>query len=132
MTKVKRKPPSRIKYEQGHPTISCRVPRKIYEKMQAIKEKEGRSFADILKAGLRMLEVRAIEKEELRKRSHAEGYRKGYAEAEQLYKVAYPCSICGRVLVVTTGDEKEAASEYMEDHGWGHAKCHKKRQQGYL
>jgi hypothetical protein len=70
MTKGKLKPPSRIKYEQGHPTISCRVPRKIYRRMQAIKEKEERSFTDILKVGLGILELKAKKDEQ--------AYSRGY------------------------------------------------------
>ncbi len=45
---VERKAPSRARYEQAHPTVSDRVPKEIYDRPQAIKRTEGRSFADFL------------------------------------------------------------------------------------
>jgi predicted CopG family antitoxin len=124
MLKGRRKAPSRIRYEQSHPTISCRVPREVYDKLRAVKDREGKSFADILKIGLGILEAWVREEREVMKKGHAEGYRKGYAEAERLYEVTYPCSVCGKTLVVTSRDEKEAIKEYMQEHGWGHRACH--------
>ena len=125
---VKRKAPSRVRYEQSHPTVSCRIPRDIYDKLRAVIDAEGKSFADVLKIGLGILEVQAKEEGEVRKKGHAEGYKKGYAEAARLYMVTYPCRICGKTLMVTSGDEKEAIKKYMQEHGWGHKKCHERRQ----
>lgn len=124
MTKDRRKPPSRVKYEQGHPVVSCRVPREVYEKLRGIMDREDKSFADILKTGLGILELHVREKETARKVGQAEGYRRGYAEAGRLYKVTYPCSVCGKTLAVTSRDEKEAIKEYMQEHGWSHRACH--------
>ena len=123
MTKAKRKAPSRVKYEQAHPTVSCRVPTEVYDQLQVAKEAEGMSFADILKVGLGILEVRAREEAEVRERGRETGYREGYAEAERLYKVTYPCSVCDEMLEVTTEDQKKAIKKYMPEHGWGHSEC---------
>ena len=90
---AKRKAPSRVRYEQGHPTVSCRLPREVYDKLRAVMDAEDKSFADILKIGLGILKVQLKEEVEVRKKGHVEGYRKGYAEAERLYKVTYPCSV---------------------------------------
>jgi len=124
---IRKKAPSRLRYEQAHPTVSCRVPREVYDRLQAVKEADGKSFADVLKIGLGILEVEAKEKAEVRKQGHAEGYRKGYAEAEHLYKVIYPCNACRKMLTVTSREEKEAIKKYMQEHGWGHSACHEKR-----
>ena len=50
--RLKRKvPPSRIKYENNHPTVSCRVSKEIYDRLTESKKLDGKSFADILKIG---------------------------------------------------------------------------------
>lgn len=123
---TKRKAPSRVRYEQGHPTVSCRVPREVYKRLQVVKKADDKSFADILKIGLGILEVRVNEEAEVRKQGYAKGHRKGYAEAERLYKVTYPCNVCGEMLTVTDRDEKEAIRQYMQEHRWGHRACFEK------
>jgi hypothetical protein len=128
MTKDKRKPPSRIKYEQSHPVVSCRVPKVIYDRLQDVKQRDGRSFTDILKIGLRIRESKAKKEDQ----AYSEGYEEGYNEAKREYRVTYACSVCGKTISLNSESEKEAASQYMEEHNWGHAECHKKRQQGYL
>jgi hypothetical protein len=53
-----KKTPSRIKYEQSHPTVSFRVSREFYDRLQAVKEAEGRSYTDALKVGVRWTATR--------------------------------------------------------------------------
>ncbi len=53
-----RKTPSRIKYEQSHPTVSFRVSKELYDMLQAVKKAEGKSNTDVLKAGVGLLEVK--------------------------------------------------------------------------
>jgi len=126
-TAEKRKAPSRKRYEQSHPTVSCRVPKDVYDRLQAAKEMEGKSFADFLKIGLGVLEVQAKNEADLIKQGYVIGYKKGYAEAETTFKVTYPCSICGKALTVTSQDEKEAIRGYMRENGWRHMACHEQR-----
>ena len=85
--------PSRVRYEQAHPTVSCRVPMDIHKRLVVVKEAEGKNFTDILKIGLGILEVRTEGKASIQKQAHAKGYQKGYAEAERLYKVTYACTV---------------------------------------
>jgi len=47
MLKKKRKTPSRIKYERDHPTVSFRVSKEIHDRLQAVKEAEGKSITDV-------------------------------------------------------------------------------------
>ena len=77
----------------------------------------------VLKIGLGILEVRVKEEAEVREQGYAKGHRKGYAEAERLFKVTYPCSVCRETLTVTSRDEKEAIRQYMQEHRWGHIAC---------
>ena len=123
MSKEKRKAPSRVRYEESHPTVSCRVTREIYEMLQDIKQREKRSFADILKLGLGILKSDARKEDEAYRR----GYDKGYSKAEKEFKVTYACSVCGKIMLLTSEEEKQAAGEYMEAHGWAHDECDEKR-----
>ena len=123
---VRRKAPSRARYEQAHPTVSCRIPREVYDRLRAVKEADGRSFADILKMGLGIIEVGVKEEGEIRKQAHTKGYKKGYADAERIYKVTYPCNVCRKTLTVTSTAEKEAIRKYMQEDGWGHGECHER------
>jgi hypothetical protein len=47
----------------------------------------------------------------------------GYQEAKRLYMVTYPCSICGKDIVITNPKTKTAVGQYMHDAGWAHAEC---------
>jgi len=127
MTKAaKKKAPSRVRYEEAHPTVSCRISRIVYDKLQKAKEAEGKSFGDILKIGLGIIDERVEEELKIRKKAYDQGYNKGYAEAKRLYMVTYPCNVCGETIELESAKAKEAASESMQEHGWGDSACHKK------
>ena len=40
--------------------------------------------------------------------------------------VTYPCNVCGKTIELESAKAKEAASESMQEHGWGDSACHKK------
>jgi hypothetical protein len=119
--KKKRKPPSREKYEKDNPTVSGRIPKETRSKLLLNLKKLGMSLPDALKvlAGELKIKVRPID----------EARQQGYEEAKNLYIVTFPCDVCGKPIPITSPKTKEAASRFMIDHGWGHAECHKKRQQ---
>ena len=121
------KAPSRVKYEQENPVVSCRVPKELYERLWRAKQADGRSFADILKIGLGILEVKAKTEQEARQQGFEEGFGEGYDYAERRYKVTYRCSVCRKVMEVTEEDEKKAIEQYMREQGWGHGECHERR-----
>ena len=121
--KIKRPPPSRIRYEQSHPIISCRVSREIYDRLVEAKEAEDKSFADILKIGLGKQEVQSKKILEAKTKGMDEGYKQGYDAAELLYKVTYKCRKCGQAVEVTSEAGKKAIRVYMQKNGWVHTKC---------
>ena len=128
MAKVtKKQPPSRIKYEQSHPTVSCRVSIEIYDRLVEAKELEGKSFADILKLGLEKAEKRANKLIKARMQSWSEGHKKGFEEAALKYKVTYHCCKCGQIMEVQHSNEKEAIDELMRKAGWAHQQCPARR-----
>ena len=65
--------PSRIKYEQNHPTVSFRVSKELYERLQAVKKAEGKSITDVLKVGVGLLEVKIRKEKEIRVQAYDEG-----------------------------------------------------------
>lgn len=127
MSKGKSKPPSRIRYEQAHPTISCRVAKEIYDRLKTLKESEGRSFADILKIGLGIVEVKIKEEKEILEEGYIEGFQAGYEEAEDLYKITFPCPDCGNSVEIATKESKQAVIDFAQEQGWGHKRCHEKQ-----
>ena len=123
----KKKPPSRAKYEQAHPTVSFRVDRESYDRCKQGKNLLGMSFADIFKAGAGIIEPRIKEEGDMRGRIFVRGLNQGHSKAEALYKVTYPCSICRKTITVTSDAEKQAIKRYMRENGWGHKECHDRR-----
>lgn len=124
MAKKKRKnPPSREKYERDNPVVSFRVSRKEYDVLQATKKKEGRSNADIMRAGLGLFEVKIRAEEEIRQQAYEKGQVNGYELAESDFKITYPCSRCKKMIEVTTEEEKKAIRKFMVDNGWHHGDC---------
>ena len=115
----KGKPPSRKKYEEGNPTVSARVSKETRHNLLLNLKKIGMSLADALKvlAGELELKVKPID----------EARRQGYEETKNLYMVPFPCSECGEMIPITGKKAKEAVMEFMIEHGWGHAECHKQK-----
>jgi hypothetical protein len=123
---IKRKvPPSRTRYEQNNPTVSFRVHKDIYDRVQQTKSVGGNSSADIFMAGLGKMEARAKKLEEARKKGWEAGYKKGFADAELRYKICYPCNICGEPIAVTTKEERDAIAKCLQS--WVHKECWEQR-----
>jgi hypothetical protein len=124
VAKDKNKAPSRVRYEQANPTVSCRVSREIYDRLITIRKTQGKSFSDIMRLGLGLIEPEAVKENEAYGEGYGDGWRDGMRDGEQAYKVMYHCSICGELIELVSREEKLAASRYMEEHGWRHASCH--------
>ena len=123
-----RQPPSRVRYEKAHPTVTVRVDRQLYEELKKLKESSGQSVAGVLKIGLG--KAQAAESKAYRRGysdGSREGYSTGYEEAQEEFEVVYPCSVCGNPLSITHQSEKEAAARFMQEGGWRHAECHEGR-----
>ena len=123
MPMKKRKSPARDRYERNNPVVSCRVDRELYDRLQRAKKVEGMSYTDILKAGLGLIEVKIRSEEKIRLQGYDQGYEDAANAAYKLYAVSYPCSVCGKTIIVETKEEKEAIAKYMVEHGWAHGDC---------
>lgn len=116
-------PPSRLRYEAAHPTVTLRLDRKLYEELKALKLKGGQSVADVLKVGLRKTKATV---EKASEKAYEKGYAHGYEEAKEEYQVTYWCSECKRRHLTILSDEaKEAAANLMYQAGWHGLDCSK-------
>ncbi len=105
-------PPSRLRYEETHPTVSFRLRRELYEQLRATLERSEHSFADFVKEALGVKE-----------RTVGAAYNKGYEAAREKYLVTYHCRGCGGLLEVDDPKGKAAARQYTEKGGWEHLAC---------
>jgi len=126
MIKNKSKPPSRIKYEQSNPTVSCRVSDEIYERLKKVRKTQNLSLADIFKIGLGIIEPKVKTEEELWEEGYEEGFEAGWHNAESICTVTYRCCVCGETIGIDTIQEMLAAGNYMTENGWGHVSCHER------
>jgi hypothetical protein len=116
MKKKAHKPPSRIKYDESHPTVSVRVDRKLYDELKELQNLTGKSLTDILREAVRKQKPWAKDAYDL-------GQKAGYDSAKRQFEVTYRCSVCGGLITMNTADEKKAAAQYMRENGWKHSKC---------
>jgi hypothetical protein len=92
-TMPRRKPPSRLRYEAEHPSLTVRIPAEVKAKVLAAAQAEGLSVSEWVQA---MAAGHAAKAADAYRRGHdagreegdAEGYRRGRAEGEQLGGVA--------------------------------------------
>jgi len=112
MRKRKHQPPSKVKYNKSHPTVSIRVSSDLYAKLKDLREKSGKSLGDILREALSKQAPTA-----------QRAFDRGCAKAREIFQVTYACSVCGGLMQVTSTDEKQAIARYMRESGWHHVNC---------
>ena len=113
--KQKRVPPSRVRYEATHPTISVRISQEFRQELEELREMSGLSMADILRAGLDKLQPDIVEIFE-------KGFSEGYEAAEEEFKVMAPCGACGKAHLPVTGERmKSVAAQRLI--GWSAKGC---------
>ena len=117
--KQKKKTPSRIRYEKSHPTVSFRPDQELYDTLQAVRQAEGKSYADVLKVGVGLLKVKIGEEMEI----YSRGFLNGHRKAKERYLVTYKCCVCGKPMEIREQNVKEAIRRYLHEEGWGHANC---------
>lgn len=106
------KPPSKIKYDKSHPTVSIRVTRELYDRLKELREQGGKTLGDILREALKQQAP-----------STKKAYQLGLNVAKQQFAVSYKCSVCGETMTVRFSNERKAIAGYMQKQGWRHNKC---------
>jgi hypothetical protein len=116
MKRKTHKPPSRIKYDESHPTLSTRVDRKLYDDVKELQRLTNKSLTEIFEEAVRKQKPWAKDAYDL-------GKKEGYNTAKREFAVDYRCSVCGGLITINTENEKKAAAQYMREKGWAHGKC---------
>ena len=90
MKRKPHKPPSKIKYDESHPTVSIRVKRELYDQLRDLREHSGKSLGDILREAL---------KEQTP--STKKAYQLGYNSAKREFAVSYKSEQCTSLQMIT-------------------------------
>ncbi len=124
MAKATHKPPARIRYEQGHPTVSCRLSRATYTLLkQRLEDLGGISFAAFVKEQLGLQQAKMPNIKEIKEKARDQGYK----QAVEDWQVWYYCAVCRqRIDMEPNSDSHKAMIGYMKEHRWGHASCHER------
>ena len=79
---------------------------------------------DFEKSKVKISDVEKIVYENGRNRGYDNGWAEGYSEAESVFRITYPCSVCGKSMVMYPGrkDHKDMI-QHMKDQGWSHSEC---------
>ena len=117
MTRKRHIPPSRVRYEEKNPTVSCRVSRLLYNRLKVLRAQGNNSLGDMLREAL---EAQHPETD----RAFLKGYHEGHDDAEKIYRLYYQCSVCNAPLALDDEPGKRSAARYMTQNGWGHKTCH--------
>ena len=112
MVKKKQPPPSKMKYDKSHPTISIRVSEDLKKQLDEIRETSGKSIGDILREAV-----------DAQSKSTKNAWNRGFGSAKGYYGVTYKCSVCGGNILIESDNAKKAAAIYMREHGWHHGDC---------
>ena len=110
--KKKTSPPSKVKYDHSHPTVSIRVDKKLKDELDELRTKEGKSLGDILRE--------AVGKQ-LPNVEHA--YQDGFAAGQANAAFYFPCSKCGGLIQIISQEDKQLVAESLKGCGLGHKTC---------
>ena len=124
MAKARHVPPSRKRYEERNPTVSARVSRELKEQLQETMEKTGKSFADVLKEGLRVQEPSAKEAYDRGyKAGHKAGKISGVAEGKKFY--LGNCMYCRKSLYwdIARDSDRNLLIKIINESGLHHREC---------
>lgn len=111
-TQKKRRPPSRLKYEGSHPTVSFRLERSRHDELRAILSQRRISVADLVKEAMGAQKAVIKDAEEARLQAYESGYKKGKLEGQRDAKRALD-NEKGKLR-----EERETAVRQARDDGY--------------
>ena len=105
--KTTHKAPSRIRYEATHPAITFRVPRDVYNRLQEYKKETGKTYSEIIAAG--------IEIDRKLREVFSNGVASSHDKSNEIPVGAYletpamlgTCKHCGRPIIWKEKDRQE-------------------------
>jgi hypothetical protein len=117
MVRKNHKAPSRIRYEQSHPTVSARISKDEYQKLMQYLDERVISFADFVRESL------DIQKPDIEAIWEA-GRQEGYFQAKSEFEIWCFCHRCRKPITILPNSKlHKALIEYMLAKGWGHTNC---------
>lgn len=132
MRQARRRPPSRARYAAKHPTIGVHTTVEVRDRLLALRDSSGHSFAQLILAALGQVELdvttaRDRGRKEGFGQGFAAGWDNGFAAAEAQFRVSYDCAVCGEDVALSVGaSDTLVATEVMTRGGFGHQSCHEK------
>lgn len=105
MRKKSHRPPSKLKYDQDHPTISIRVTQDLYQELGELSQQNGRSLGEILREAIQK-QVSSTAKEGPMGRVLVTGLK----DAESTSKPALPNDV-RKTEMASDGENEEVAGE---------------------
>ncbi len=110
MASDKHYPPAYYRFREKHKTITVYVDNELKEKID--KMKGQKSYAQLIKE---ILTSPSYEK------AFSDGYSKGYSDTKEKYGISVPCTICGKPIFATKGDEMYLhVVNFLKKEGWHH------------
>ena len=104
-------PPSRIRYEAAHPTVTARVSAEVRAKLDAVLVADGRSFSEWLQAQVGDV---TDQREQAMASGHEAGHREGLADGRTQGRAAY-LILSAAMLWAQYGDRLGDTSEAWID-----------------
>ena len=84
--KKRHKPPSRVRYEQAHPTVALRLTLELKERLKQHLEARGISAATFVKEALGAHPIDTVDLAKVRRQEYETGYREGYEDGWERHK----------------------------------------------
>lgn len=104
-------PPSRVRYEATHKTVSARLDPELLKELEQLKSESGMSTADIIRIGMNRAKPFV-------KAANMKLIEETFEEAREFFEVPYPCPRCGYWhQAIITEESKAEAAEFMYEQG---------------
>lgn len=115
--KRRKLPPSRVRFEKSHPTITIRLKEADRDKLLEMSKRTGKSAAKLVQEALDPM-----------KRDIEAAYNRGYDHGWGCFE--YPCSICGEEICVDIKHDENIKQALLKAFKSGaHAVCIDKKSQ---
>ena len=116
--------PSQRRYMSENPAITFRMKREEKERIVQMAELAGKNVSELVRVALLGLEDDFSEAYE---KARSEGYKKGFMDAKNAYRLWFYCHVCADVIdLLPNSDIHKVIIDYLKNEGWAHPECLKK------
>lgn len=112
---MRKKYPSKIRYEENNPSITFRVTKEEKESIEQMAEEADKSISTLVRIALLHLHE---EMEDMYGDAYNYGYDIGCDDTKKNYAISYPCSVCGSLCVISPNSEcHKAVLQFLQEKG---------------